>query len=158
MHIHKHWQYSRQYIHRAKFNLLNPNIGFSNQILPVRGWDVNPLDEHSEIIPECFCEMKAEVRLSLCTQWRQMEEWRYSSTFSQRQYQLEVIDYICEAEYAKTVRSEISLYEKEHRAQLFIVLLQPAHLVGIPIQRSKEILCFPHLCHPQRRRRPELTA
>jgi hypothetical protein len=57
-------------------------------------------------------------------------------------------DYICEAVYAKTVGSAISLYEKEHRAQLFRVLLQPAHLVGIPIQRSKEILCFPHLCHP----------
>jgi len=57
-------------------------------------------------------------------------------------------DYNCEAEYVRTVRSEISLYEKEHRAQLFIVLLQPAHLVGIPTQRSKEILCFPQLCHP----------
>jgi len=67
-------------------------------------------------------------------------------------------DCICEAEYAKTVHTEISLYEKEHRAQLFIVLIQLAYLVGTPMQRSKEILCFHHLCHPQRRRRPELAA
>jgi hypothetical protein len=59
-------------------------------------------------------------------------------------------DYICEAEYAKTrtLYWEISLNEKEHRAQLFIVLPRVAYLVRVPIQRSKKfyasLICVNH--------------